>query len=56
MERGAERCHVSAVWEQVISIAGSVLTTMVAAWAKSHFERRRASIRRDQDDDQRTSG
>lgn len=28
---------------QLISIGGSVVTTMVAAWAKSYFERRKAN-------------
>lgn len=34
---------MSEVVTQLVSIGGSVLTTLVAAWAKSYFERRKAA-------------
>lgn len=33
----------SEVITQLISVGGSVVTTLVAAWAKSYFERRKAA-------------
>lgn len=34
---------MSDVVTQLISVGGSVLTTLVAAWAKNFFERRKAA-------------
>lgn len=38
---------MSEVVTQLVSIGGSVLTTLVAAWAKSYFERRKTNAVRE---------